>query len=78
MRQVSRLMRAQTPTSDVSVVVAIMIVLSLALIALCAYRWKRQYAGTGKGLRTFLVSFVVVAAYNAILIVWFYNMVPAS
>ena len=76
LRQVSRLMRAQRPTSDVSVMVAIMVVLSVLLIALCAYRWKRQYAGLGKGLRTFLVSFVVVVAYYTILIVWFYHIIP--
>jgi hypothetical protein len=76
MRQVSHLMRAQTPTSEVGVMTAIMIVLSVALIALCAYRWKREFSGLGKGLSTFLVSFVVVGAYYAILIVWFYRMFP--
>lgn len=75
-RQVSRLMRAQTPTSDVSVMVAIMVILSLLLIGFCAYRWNRQYSGLGKGLSTFLVSFAIVAAYYAILIVWFYRMFP--
>jgi hydrogenase-4 membrane subunit HyfE len=76
MRQVSRLMRAQRPTSDVSVVVAIMIILSVLLIVSCAYRWRQEHSGLGKGVRTFLVSFGVVAAYNAILIFWFYRMFP--
>lgn len=76
MRQVSRLMRAQRPTSEISVMVAIMIVLSVLLIAFCAYRWKREYSGLGKGVRTFLFSFVFVAAYYAILIGWFYRMFP--
>ena len=47
-------MRGQPPTSDVSVMVSIMSVLSVLLIALCANRWKREYAG--KGLHTFLVA----------------------
>jgi uncharacterized membrane protein YidH (DUF202 family) len=74
MRQVSRLMRGHHPTSDVSIMVAIMVVLSVGLIVLCAYRWKRQYAGLGKGLSTFLVSLAVVVAYYAILIAWFFHM----
>ena len=65
MRQVSKLMRGQRPTSQVSVMVAILTVLVL-LISFCAYRWKRQYAGLGKGRTTFLVSFAIVIAYNVI------------
>jgi hypothetical protein len=71
MRQVSNLMRGQRPTSPVSVMTGVLTILAVLLISLCAYRWKRQYAGLGKGRITFLVSVAIVIAYNAILLVWF-------
>lgn len=76
MRQVSKLMRAQRPTNQVTVMAAILTVLAVLLISLCAYRWKRQYAGLGRGRRTFLVSLAVVIAYNAILVAWFWRVIP--
>jgi hypothetical protein len=78
MRQVSKLMRAQRPTSPVSVVVAIVTILAVLLISFCAYRWKREYAGLGKGRITFLVSLGIVIAYNVILVVWFWRLIPQA
>jgi len=78
MRQVSKLVRAQRPDSQVSVMVAIMIVLSVLLIGFSAYRWKRQYAGLGKGLTTFAIGLGVVVVYYAILIVWFWQSIPQA
>jgi hypothetical protein len=34
-------------------------------------RWKVHYSGIGRGLRTFLVSVVIVVVYYGILVVWF-------
>ena len=76
MRQVSHLMRAQRPTSDVSTVVIVMVILAVGLIASCAYRWKREYAGQGKTLQTVAVSSVVVIAYYGVLIYWFFKTFP--
>jgi hypothetical protein len=78
MRQVSKLMRAQRPTSEVSVMVVILTILAVLLISFCAYRWKRQYAGLGRGRSTFLVSLAIVIAYNAILVVWFWRSIPQA
>jgi hypothetical protein len=78
MLQVSRLLRAQRPNSEVSVMVSIMIVLSVLLIAFCAYRWKREFAGLGKGRTTFVISLGIVIAYYAILIVWFWRSIPQT
>ena len=78
MRQVSKLMRAQRPTNEVSVMAAILTLLAVLLISFCAYRWKRQYAGLGKGRTTFLVSLAIVLAYNAILVVWFWRAIPQA
>lgn len=76
LRQVSRLVQAQRPTSQVSLLAALMTLLSVLLIALCAYRWKREFAGLAKGRSTFLVSLGVVVVYYAVLVVWFWRMVP--
>jgi uncharacterized membrane protein YidH (DUF202 family) len=78
MRQVSKLLRGQQPTSQVSVMVAILTILAVLLISFCAYRWKRQYAGLGKGRTTFLVSLGIVIAYNAILVIWFWRAIPQA
>jgi riboflavin transporter FmnP len=78
LRQVGRLMHAQMPNNQVSLMAAVTAVLSLLMIVFCAYRWKREFAGTGKTGITIGVSFVVVAAYYGVLIAWFWNLVPKS
>jgi hypothetical protein len=75
-RQLLRVSHAQTVTNQVSLVAGITALLSLLMIAFCAYRWKRHYSGLGKGLRTFLISFVIVVIYYGILVVWFWNTFP--
>jgi len=78
LRQVSRLMHAQQPSSAVSMMAAITAVLAILMIIFCAYRWKREYAGMGKGTNTFLVSLGIVIAYYAILVVWFWRQIPQT
>lgn len=73
MRQVSRLMRAQRPTSDVSTMIIVMVILAVGLIAASAYRWRREYAGQGKTLQTVAVSAIAVIAYYGILIYGFFR-----
>ena len=46
------------------------------MIVFSARRWKREYAGSGKGQTTFLVTFVGVAAYYALLIYVFWKGIP--
>lgn len=75
-RQVWRLIRGEGQTNEVSLIAAITTLLSLAMIALCARHWKKEYAGLGKTLSTFVVSLGIVAAYYAILVIWFWNMLP--
>jgi hypothetical protein len=77
-RQVSKLMRAQRPTSQVSVMVAIITILAVMLIGSCAYRWKREYAGLNKGRTTFVVSLGIVILYFAILVIWFWRSIPQA
>jgi hypothetical protein len=75
-RQVWRLARGEALTNQVSLIAAITTVLSVAMIALCGRHWKKEYAGLGKTLSTFAVSLGIVAVYYAILVIWFWNMVP--
>jgi len=62
-----------TPTSaffPTGVLMTLTIILSLALIGTCAYRWRREFSGLHKGWSTLLVSTVAVAAYYAVLVLW--------
>jgi riboflavin transporter FmnP len=76
MRQLFRLTRAQGVTNEVSLVAGITALLSVVMIIFCGYRWKRHYSGLGKGLSTFLVSLGIVVIYYAILVIWFWNLIP--
>ena len=53
-------------------------VLAVLMIATCGRHWKKEYAGLGKALNTFLVSLGIVGVYYAILIIWFWNRVPTT
>jgi hydrogenase-4 membrane subunit HyfE len=75
-RQVSQLLHAQRPGNQVSLMAAVTAVLAVLMASFCAYRWKREYAGLGKGRNTFLVSFSVVFVYYGILVVWFWWRLP--
>jgi hypothetical protein len=77
-RQVGMLMHARLPNNQVSLMAAVTAVLSVLMIAICAYRWKREFAGTGKTGITIGVSFAIVVAYYGVLIAWFWNLVPKS
>ena len=76
LRQLFRLSRAQAVSNQVSLVAGITALLSLLMIAFCGYRWKVHYSGLGRGLRTFLISLIVVVVYYGILVVWFWNTFP--
>jgi hypothetical protein len=76
LRQLFRLTRAQGVTNEVSLVAGITALLSVVMIIFCGYRWRRHYSGLGKGLSTFLVSLGIVVVYYAILVIWFWNLIP--
>ena len=78
LRQFVRLATAQPPSNWGSLLAGVSAVLALLMIGFSARHWKREYAGLGKGLSTFLVSFGVVVVYYAILVVWFWNMIPRA
>ncbi len=77
-RQMARLAHAQRVNNQISLLAGITALLAVAMIVLCAIRWRREYAGTGKVASTFLVSLVIVIAYYAILAVWFWHSIPQA
>ncbi len=77
-RQMARLAHAQRVNNQISLLAGITALLAVAMIVLCAIRWRREYAGTGKVASTFLVSLGIVIAYYAILAVWFWHSIPQA
>ncbi|HEX8871370.1 MAG TPA: hypothetical protein VF758_01315 [Candidatus Acidoferrum sp.] len=75
-RQVLHIGEREGLTNGVSFLAAVTAVLSVLMIAVCARRWKKEYAGLGKSLSTFGVSFGIVAVYYGILVTWFWHMIP--
>ncbi len=74
-RQFARLTHAQAPDYTASFLGVIICILSIAMVAFCAFRWKREFTGAGKGLSTFLVSLGIVAAYDLLMVFWFWQAV---
>lgn len=77
MRRMSRVLHAETPDYAVTFLGGIICVLSVALIAFCAYHWKYRFSGLRKGLSTFMVSLGIVLAYDVVLVLWFWRSVAA-
>ncbi len=77
-RQIFRLLSGRSHLNEISLLAAVTALLSVLMIILCAYRWRREYAGLGKGLSTFLVSLFIVVVYYAILVVWFSRQIPQA
>jgi len=75
-RQILQLGSAHPFGNPVSLLAATTAILSLLMIAACARRWIKEYAGLGKSLRTFAITFGIAAAYYGILVVWFWHMIP--
>lgn len=78
LRQVFLIGHGTGMTNPVSFLAAVTAVLSVLMIVLCARRWVREYAGLGKSVTTFAVSFGIVALYYGILVAWFWHMIPFS
>jgi hypothetical protein len=78
LRQLLNVGRGRGVTNPVSFLAAVTGVLSVWMIVVCVRRWMKEYAGLGKSLSTFAISFGVVAVYYGILVVWFWHMIPFS
>lgn len=75
-RQLLNIERGLGLTNQVSFLAAVTTLLSVLMIAGCARRWRKEYGGLGKSLTTFAVSLGIVVVYYAILVAWFWHMIP--
>jgi len=64
--------------TSVGLIALLTALIAVSMIALCGRHWKKEYAGLGKTISTFSVSMGIVAVYYAILILWFWNMIPKA
>ncbi len=74
-RQISQVLQAKAPVYPAGFLGGVTAALSIAMIVFCARRWKREFAGLGKGLNTFLVSTGIVVVYYGAMIFWFWRSV---
>jgi hypothetical protein len=77
-RQVLHIGQGAALSNLVSLLAGVTAVLSILMIFACGRHWMREYAGLGKSLSTFAVSFGVVVIYYAILVVWFWHLIPVA
>jgi hypothetical protein len=77
-RQLFRVGEGAGLVNTVSLIAGVTAILSLLMIAASGRHWFREYAGLGKSLNTFVVSFGIVAVYYAILVVWFWHIIPVA
>jgi hypothetical protein len=77
-RQVGEFRNGTLTANAVSLIALLTGSIAVLMIAFCGRHWKREYAGLGKTRSTFLVSFGIVAAYYAVLITFFWEMIPNS
>jgi hypothetical protein len=75
-RQFFSIGRGRGMTNPVSFLGGISAVLSILMIVVAGRRWMREYHGLGKSVTTFAVSFGIVAVYYAVLVAWFWHMIP--
>lgn len=77
-RQIVQVERGEGITNAVSFLAGVAALLSLLMIVACARCWMKEYAGLGKSLITFAVSFGTVAIYYGTLVAWFWHMFPVA
>jgi hydrogenase-4 membrane subunit HyfE len=78
LRQLRLLITGHGPEDAAAFISLMACILSVLMIIVCAYRWKQEYAGLGKGMKTALVSLLVTVVYYGIMIVWFWHSFPHS
>lgn len=78
----SAVLRLWTPSNNtfeanlVSLLAALTGVIAVTVTLRCRIHWTREFAGQGLARRTFFVSLAAVAGYYAILLHWFWDMIP--
>ena len=77
-REVGRLVSGRTRIDQIGVLDFVTAGFCVLMIVFSARRWRREYAGGGKGLATCLVTLAGVGIYYAILIYVYWQGIPQS
>ena len=75
-RQLGELRSGTASANAVGFIALMTALIAVLMIIFTGRRWKKEYAGLGKGRITFLVSLGIVAVYYGVLIVFFWQMIP--
>ena len=75
-REIGLLVSGRTKIDQVSVLDFVTAGFAVLMIVFSARRWRREYAGGGKGMPTFLVTLAGLGVYYAILIYVFWKGIP--
>ncbi len=78
LRQLRRVLLAREPTSGALLLGGLIALLAIAMIAVCLYRWWREFAGLPRARSTFVAAFAVVLAYYGGLVAWFFRILAAN
>lgn len=62
----------------VALLAVITAVVAVLMTVLCRIHWVKEYSGRGRPWRFFLASLAIVVAYYAILLRWFWDMIPSA
>jgi hypothetical protein len=76
---VERLRTFGSFSTDANLVTLLAIVtatLAVLMTMLCRIHWVKEYSGRGPTWRPFFISLGIVVAYYAILLRWFWDMIP--
>lgn len=77
-RQVLQVGQGAALSNLISLLAGLTALLSILMVGASVRHWMKEYAGLGKSLSTFAVSFGIVAIYYAILVVWFWHLIPVA
>jgi hypothetical protein len=75
---ISLALHPHNPSFAIGLLTTLVLAFSVALIACCANRWRREFTGLHKGWSTLLVSLGIVAAYYAVLVIWILRWPPKA
>jgi hypothetical protein len=75
-RQMGVLQSGTATANAVGFIALLTALIAVLMIFFSGWHWRKVYSGQGKGRGTFLVSLGIVAAYYAILIAFFWEMIP--
>lgn len=75
LRQLGHVLHGHAPEDAAPFIGGLISVLSIAMVCVCLYRWRREFTGLHKGLSTFAVTLIVTAAYYALLVFWFWRAI---